>query len=319
MAYNPIGWQNSPSTNTPLDAANLSAMDAGIENAYGLFGTFATMPVASAVNSGIIYFATDTHQTFQSNGSAWVLLPAGSIAGAPVASTAPTTGQVLTYNGTDWVPQASTVPVNSWINMTLTSGNLPVTALPTWTNNIYTFLPTTGTGTAFPAPGLTTFTLVTTATSANNYSYGAEYTYANNPNTSYIQPLSFPYSAQSADNNFTWAPATGLLTVATAGMYKFEFNGYTWSTSYGYGISLFANGSTQLLASNVPTGDGPLYCSNNLCISLTANQAVNITSMSSNTGTANMSVFYLGSPTNFMAVGGGGYYLPTNSFTVTKL
>ena len=247
MAYNPIGWQNSPSTSTPLDAANLSAMDAGIENAYGLFGTFATIPVASAANSGIIYFATDTHQTFQSNGTAWVLLPAGSIAGAPIASTAPTTGQVLTYNGTDWVPQASTVPVNSWINLTLTSGNLPVATLPTFTNNIYELALTAGAGTALPAPTLIAFASGSNLIGANNYYYTAQYSSFPFSNTqSYVQPLSFPYSTQSADNNFTWAPATGLLTVATAGMYRFETIGTSY-TATSFGLGLLANGTSQVL------------------------------------------------------------------------
>ena len=318
MAYNPIGWQNSPSTSTPLDAANLSAMDAGIENAYGLFGTFATMPVASAVNSGIIYFATDTHQTFQSNGSAWVLLPAGSIAGAPVASTAPTTGQVLTYNGTDWVPQASTVPVNSWINMTLTSNGAPLNPVPsTFTNNIYSFeLVSLSTGAVLPAPSLETFTVMPSTPPPGTNASSALCSLNTVANTSYGQPYNFPYSTQSVDSNFTWAPATGLLTVATAGLYRFEMAGIQGGASViNYSIVLLNNGTTEALAmaagyqstSSFP----PIY------LSMTANQAVNIMSVASFT-TTSASIAYLASNAIFLAAPAGLAY-PVPSLTVTKL
>ena len=313
MAYNPIGWQNSPSTSTPLDAANLSAMDAGIENAYGLFGTFATMPVASAVNSGIIYFATDTHQTFQSNGTAWVLLPAGSIAGAPVASTAPTTGQVLTYNGTDWVPQASTVPTNSWINMTVTSGNTSIGALPSMTSNLYAFSATTVPGTALPAPSPITFSPETTTLYGNLGGINGFYSGGVINTDTYGQPFNFPYSTQSADNNFTWAPATGLLTVATAGMYRFELSTINITNAYTQSIALLANGTSQILAS---TNTSAGYFSNALTLALTANQPVNIFNLI--TGNTNIDVFYLGSLAVFLEIQGGAY-LPTASFTVTKL
>ena len=318
MAYNPIGWQNSPSTSTPLDAANLSAMDAGIENAYGLFGTFVTMPVASAVNSGIIYFATDTHQTFQSNGAAWVLLPAGSIAGAPIASTAPTTGQVLTYNGTDWVPQASTVPVNSWINMTLTSNGAPMNPVPTtFTNNIYSFeLVSLSTGVVLPAPSLATFTTGPAIAPPGTNANSAIYTFATTANTSYGQPYNFPYSTQSVDSNFTWAPATGLLTVATAGLYRFEMTGIQGGTStVGYSIVLLNNGTTEALAmaigydSNSPFS--PIY------LSMTANQAINIMSVASFTTTSS-SIVYLGSGVLLLTAPAGFAY-PVPSLTVTKL
>lgn len=38
MSYEKVNWENVPSTNTPINAENLSKMDNGIANAYELIG-----------------------------------------------------------------------------------------------------------------------------------------------------------------------------------------------------------------------------------------------------------------------------------------
>ena len=71
-------------------------------------GLDASKPTASI--AGRLYFTTDTNKIYYDTGSAWVAVgPSGTsnateIQSIAVSATAPTTGQVLEYNGTEYVP-----------------------------------------------------------------------------------------------------------------------------------------------------------------------------------------------------------------------
>jgi hypothetical protein len=65
----------------------------------------ANLPAAAI--PGRLFFATDTHVALRDNGSSWdsvVTANALTLQGVAVSATAPSSGQVLEFNGSDWVP-----------------------------------------------------------------------------------------------------------------------------------------------------------------------------------------------------------------------
>lgn len=77
-----------------------------------LSGTHAARPAATAVPDGTIYACSDHNLIYQSDGATWATwIAAGAGASAlndlsDVDTTGQTSGDVLTYDGADWVPQA---------------------------------------------------------------------------------------------------------------------------------------------------------------------------------------------------------------------
>jgi hypothetical protein len=79
--YTPTDWEDLPSQSTPIDAAGLNHMEAGIAAASTAItsGLLAARPSAAAGTGGF-YYATDQDVLSFSNGSAWqrLGLPAGA-------------------------------------------------------------------------------------------------------------------------------------------------------------------------------------------------------------------------------------------------
>lgn len=114
------GWQNGSAGSTPIDAAALNTMEAGIETAYNNFQIDSSNPVSPSV--GQMWFDTTTNTLNFWNGSAWVsptpvgtvqvfagfsapngwLFCAGSSGTAVTSGTYPALFNVLTNNGTSY-------------------------------------------------------------------------------------------------------------------------------------------------------------------------------------------------------------------------
>jgi microcystin-dependent protein len=72
------GWQNGSGGSTPIDAAALNTMEAGIQTAYNNFQIQATAPIGPSV--GQLWFNTSTGTLNFWSGSAWVSpTPVGTI------------------------------------------------------------------------------------------------------------------------------------------------------------------------------------------------------------------------------------------------
>lgn len=71
--YTPQTWvDKSSSSTTPIDAARLGYIEAGIQAAYSQNGLDAAKPTPNATNSGTFWVATDTGVVYLSNGTNWV-------------------------------------------------------------------------------------------------------------------------------------------------------------------------------------------------------------------------------------------------------
>ena len=102
-------------------------------------GTHAARPSPAVLGSGALYSCTDHNLIYQSDGSSWVnwATGGGGVGGASalddltdVDASAPVAGEVLTFDGAEWVPAAPEVPGGGagfvGASVTLASGfNLP--------------------------------------------------------------------------------------------------------------------------------------------------------------------------------------------------
>ncbi len=85
--YTPQTWvDKSSSSTTPIDAARLGYIEAGIQAAYNQSGLDADKPTPTSTNAGTFWVATDTGIVYLSTGSAWTAVVAP---GSSVSSSAP--------------------------------------------------------------------------------------------------------------------------------------------------------------------------------------------------------------------------------------
>jgi hypothetical protein len=110
MDYTYVGWQEAAPPY--VSGGNLLKMDQGIMDAHNdqEYGTFATMPPASAAKKNHIYWAWDTGERFKCDGTQWLPLTVGNAGlqdgavslaklGAGVTAQLPSTSEKASFPG----------------------------------------------------------------------------------------------------------------------------------------------------------------------------------------------------------------------------